>query len=187
MGFAEGSPFPDKKPCEIAVVGRSNAGKSSLINTLCRNHKLARTSSAPGKTRQCNYFLINDSFYLVDLPGYGFAKASHGEQESWGRLMETYLGSGRVNHLLLLLDIRHPPTAEDRQMLEYLIYYGIPFTIIATKSDKLAKSKVKAEANKNAKLLGAPPYAIPFSSETGAGRDELLGRLGQIIADYGIC
>ena len=183
MGFAAGSSFPPEKRCEIAVVGRSNAGKSSLINTLCRNHKLARTSAAPGKTRQCNYFLINGDFYLVDLPGYGFAKAPRGEKESWGELMDRYLSSGRVNHLFLLLDIRHPPTDEDRQMLAYVVYYGIPFTIIATKADKLAKTKVKPAANLNAKLCGAPPYAIPFSSETGAGREELLSRIEAILAD----
>lgn len=182
-GFAVNSSFPPEKRCEIAVVGRSNAGKSSLINTLCRNHKLARTSSEPGKTRQCNYFLLNGDFYLVDLPGYGFAKAPRGEKENWGELMDKYLSSGRVNHLLLLLDIRHPPTEEDRQMLSYVVYYGIPFTVIATKADKLAKTKIRAAANTNAKLCGAPPYAIAFSSETGLGREELLARIEAVLAD----
>ena len=184
-GYAGGSVFPPKKRCEIAVVGRSNAGKSTLINSLCRNHKLARTSAAPGKTRQCNYFLINGDFYLVDLPGYGFARVSAAEKESWGAVMEKYLGSGRVSHLFLLLDIRHPPTAEDRQMLDFIIYYGIPFTVIATKADKLSKSKQRAAANQNAKLCGAPPYAIVFSGETGMGREELLQAMERILADCG--
>ena len=119
--------YPEKRAAEIALVGRSNVGKSSLINCLTGNGKLARISAAPGKTRLVNYYLVNDSFYLVDLPGYGFAQRSRGERESWGKLMESYLTSGRVDHLLLLLDIRHEPTGEDRQMFQFLLYYGIPF------------------------------------------------------------
>lgn len=175
--------YPAALTHEIALVGRSNAGKSSLINCLCTNKKLARISAEPGKTRLCNFFLINDSFYLVDLPGYGFARASKGEKESWGTLMEKYLGSGRISHLLLLLDIRHDPTEEDRRMLQYLLYYGIPYTIIATKADKIAKSKRLQQANKNAKLLGAPPSALPFSALSGEGREALLERIGEITAE----
>ena len=178
-----GGSYPEKRPAEIALVGRSNVGKSSLINCLAGNGKLARISSAPGKTRLVNYYLVNDSFYLVDLPGYGFAQRSKGERESWGRLMESYLTSGRVDHLFLLLDIRHEPTGEDRQMFQFLLYYGIPFTIVATKADKVAKSKRRQAANQNAKLVGAPPWGLPFSSETGDGREELLERLGSIVAE----
>ena len=127
--------------------------------------------------------MINRSFHLVDLPGYGFARASKTEQQGWGELMESYLGSGRVRHLFLLLDIRHAPTAEDRQMFRWLLYYGGPFTLVATKADKLAKSKRQQAANAAAKALGAPPYAIPFSTETGDGRDALLTRIGQILQD----
>ncbi len=176
--------YPNRLPCEIAVVGKSNVGKSSLINSLCRNHKLARISQQPGKTRLINFFLINHAFYLVDLPGYGFAKASKTEQQTWGALMEAYLGSGRVDHLFLLLDIRHAPTADDVQMFRYLMYYGIPYTLIATKADKLTRGQRKIQANANAKLLGAPPYAIPYSAETGDGQAELLLRIGQIWADH---
>ena len=175
--------YPDRLPCEIAIVGKSNVGKSSLINALSNNHKLAKTSSQPGKTRLVNFFLLNKSLYLVDLPGYGFAKASKEEQKSWGALLERYLGSGRVRHLLMLLDIRHAPTQDDLQMFRYLMYYAIPYTLIATKADKLAKAKRKQEANKRAKELGAPPFAIPFSSETGDGKAEILSRIGQIAAD----
>ena len=175
--------YPEPLPCEIAIVGKSNVGKSSLINRLTNNHKLAKTSAQPGKTRLVNFFLLNRAFYLVDLPGYGFAKASKEEQKSWGALMERYLSSGRVKHLLMLIDIRHEPTRDDLQMFRYLIYYGVPYTLVATKADKIAKSKVRQEANARAKALGAPPYAIPFSAETGVGKAELLTRIGQIFED----
>ena len=180
VGLAGG--YPEKRP-EIALVGRSNVGKSSLINCLTGNGKLARISAAPGKTRLVNYYLVNDSFYLVDLPGYGFAQRSKGEKESWGKLMESYLTSGRVDHLFLLLDIRHEPTGEDRQMMAFLLYHGIPFTIVATKADKVSKSKRQPSANQNAKLVGAPPWGLPFSSETGEGRQALLDRLGSIVSE----
>lgn len=179
----QGSAYPPAACCEIAIVGKSNVGKSSLINSLCNNKKLAKTSQTPGKTRLINFFLLNRSFHLVDLPGYGFARASKTEQQGWGELMESYLGSGRVKHLFLLIDIRHAPTAEDRQMFRWLLYYGVPFTLVATKADKLAKSKRQQAANAAAKALGAPPYAIPFSTETGDGRDALLKRIGQILQD----
>ncbi len=175
--------YPPALPCEIAIVGKSNVGKSSLINRLTNNNKLAKTSAQPGKTRLVNFFLLNRAFYLVDLPGYGFAKASKAEQKSWGELLDRYLSSGRVKHLLMLVDIRHTPTQDDLQMFRYLIYYNIPYTLVATKADKIAKSKRKQEANKRAKELGAPPFAIPFSSETGEGKAELLHRIGQIYAD----
>ncbi len=175
--------YPAALPCEIAIVGKSNVGKSSLINRLANNQKLAKTSASPGKTRLINFFLLNKSFYLVDLPGYGFAKASKAEQKSWGELLERYLSSGRVKHLLMLIDVRHAPTQDDLQMFRYLIYYNIPYTLVATKADKLAKSKRKPEACKRAKELGAPPFAIPFSAETGEGKEELLRRIGQIYKD----
>ena len=168
---------------QIAVAGKSNVGKSSLINHLCGNKKLAKTSQTPGKTRLINFFLLNRDFYLVDLPGYGFARASKTEQAGWGSLMEQYLSSGRVQHLFLLIDIRHAPTAEDRQMFEWVLYYGLPFTLIATKADKIAKSKRRQAANQAAKLLGAPPAAIPYSSESGDGKEAVLERIGQILQD----
>ena len=175
--------YPPARPCEIAIVGKSNVGKSSLINRLANNRKLAKTSSQPGKTRLVNFFLLNREIYLVDLPGYGFAKASKTEQKSWGDLLDRYLSSGRVKHLFMLIDIRHAPTQDDLMMFRYLIYYNIPYTLIATKADKIAKSKQKQEANRHAKELGAPPFAIPFSSETGEGKAEILERIGQIAKD----
>ncbi len=178
-----GGTYPARQLCEIAMVGKSNVGKSSLINSLCNNYKLAKTSQSPGKTRLINFFLINRAFYLVDLPGYGFAKAPKAEQEKWGQLMEQYLSCGRVNHLFLLLDIRHAPTQEDRQMFQWVLYYGIPFTLVATKSDKLARSKRQLAANSAAKLLGAPPAALVYSAQTGEGREALLTRIGQVLDD----
>lgn len=178
-----GSAYPPPERAEIAIVGKSNVGKSSLINHLCNKKKLAKTSQTPGKTRLINFFLLNRDFYLVDLPGYGFARASKTEQAGWGSLMEQYLSSGRVQHLFLLIDIRHAPTAEDRQMFEWVLYYGLPFTLIATKADKIAKSKRRQAANQAAKLLGAPPAAIPYSSESGDGKEAVLERIGQILQD----
>ena len=178
-----GSAYPPPERAEIAIVGKSNVGKSSLINHLCGNKKLAKTSQTPGKTRLINFFLLNRDFYLVDLPGYGFARASKTEQAGWGSLMEQYLSSGRVQHLFLLIDIRHAPTAEDRQMFEWVLYYGLPFTLIATKADKISKSKRRQAANQAAKLLGAPPAAIPYSSESGDGKEAVLERIGQILQD----
>ena len=128
-------------------------------------------------------WLLNRAFHLVDLPGYGFARAGKEEQRSWSSLIEAYLGSGRVTHLFLLLDIRHAPTADDRQMYQWLLYYGVPFTLVATKSDKLARSRRQQAANAAAKALGAPPFAIPFSAQTGEGRAALTERIGQILAD----
>ena len=161
-----GSELPEPKCAEIAVVGKSNVGKSSLINSLCGRNKLAKTSSKPGKTRLINYFLLNEEFYLVDLPGYGYAAAPKEEQAKWGRLMEGYLSSGRVSHICMLIDVRHEPTALDRQMFGYIIYYGIPYTLIATKADKLAKTKRRQAANalcnsvvvrNGRRQAGAPP------------------------------
>ena len=174
------SELPPPARAEIAVVGKSNVGKSSLINSVTGRNKLAKISATPGKTKLINFFLLNGEFYLVDLPGYGFAKASKDDRKKWGDLMERYLSSGRVSHLFMLVDIRHDPTELDRQMFGYMLYYGIPYTLVATKADKLAKTKRKQAANALAKKLGAPPYAIAYSSETGEGREELLERIGAV-------
>ena len=178
-----GSAYPPPERAEIAIVGKSNVGKSSLINHLCGNKKLAKTSQTPGKTRLINYFLLNQEFYLVDLPGYGFAKTSKTQQQEWGDLIGDYLRSGRPKHLFLLIDIRHEPSPEDRQMLQWTLYSGIPFTLVATKADKISKSQRIVAANKAAKQMGAPPFAIPFSAEEKIGSEALLTRIGQIVED----
>jgi GTP-binding protein len=179
----QGQVYPAPLACEIAVVGRSNVGKSSLINCLTNNYKLAKTSQTPGKTRLVNYFLLNNAFYLVDLPGYGFAKRSKSEKTEWGDLIGSYMNSGRPRHLFLLIDIRHEPSPEDRQMFQWTLHAGVPFTLVATKADKIGKSQRVIAANKAAKLLGAPPFALPFSAEEKIGRDALLERIGQIYED----
>ena len=179
----QGQNYPAPLACEIAVVGRSNVGKSSLINSLCNNNKLAKTSQTPGKTRLINYFVLNQEFFLVDLPGYGFAKTSKTQQQEWGDLIGEYLRSGRPKHLFLLIDIRHEPSPEDRQMLQWTLYSGIPFTLVATKADKISKSQRIVAANKAAKQMGAPPFAIPFSAEEKIGGEALLARIGQIVED----
>lgn len=161
---------------EFAFVGRSNAGKSSLINMLTGVNGLAKTSSTPGKTRMVNYFDINDSFRFVDLPGYGYAKVEKSHLDVWSSLMGEYLQlSPQLLTTFVLLDIRHEPTKQDKQMINFLVYYGLPFIIIATKCDKIAKSKVKQATNGLAKALNIRSDAIiPTSSETKDGKQRLL-------------
>lgn len=161
---------------EFAFVGRSNVGKSSLINMLTGVNGLAKTSSSPGKTRMVNYFDINNSFRFVDLPGYGYAKVEKSHLDVWSSLMGEYLQlSPQLLTTFVLLDIRHEPTKQDKQMIGFLVYYGLPFMIIATKIDKLAKSKVKPAVNAMAKLLNVRADAIiPTSSETKEGKTKLL-------------
>jgi len=171
---------------EIALVGRSNVGKSSLINTLTGRNKLAKVGSTPGKTRQVNYFLLNESFYLVDLPGYGYAKVSHEEKAGWEKMIEGYLTYSveekRLRHLFLLLDIRHEPKDSDLQMAYWAEHYAVPCTIIATKADKINRSQRGIAAGKlsNALRMTFPVPVIPFSSLDGEGRKLLLTRLGEI-------
>lgn len=147
---------------QFAFVGRSNVGKSSLLNALTNRKNLARTSSTPGRTRLINIFEINKEFYFVDLPGYGFAKASKTEQKGWQSLIGGYLESSKnIKLVFVLVDCRHAPTEKDKQMLEYLYYYNIPFKIVATKIDKLSKSEL--QKNK-----------IMISSELGVGKDDII-------------
>ena len=137
--LADYGPFEGRGLPQIAVVGKSNVGKSTMINRLCRRNQLARTSSTPGKTRLINIFLLNGSFHLVDLPGYGFAKVDKKEKQRWGTMMQDYFTqSEALKHVLCLVDIRHEPTADDMTMNRFLRETGIPFTVIATKADKSA-------------------------------------------------
>jgi len=147
---------------EVAFVGRSNVGKSSLINAIFNNRTLAKTSSTQGHTKLINYFLVDNNFYLVDLPGYGFHKAGKGNEENWSNLIEDYFKEKEDNKLiLLLLDIRIKPSEQDKQMLKFLNFYSLPLKIIATKSDKIAKSK-----RNNQKLM--------LASEMNVGLDDIL-------------
>ena len=175
--------FPQQGMQEIAMAGKSNVGKSSLINSLTRNSKLARTSSAPGKTRLINYYMINEDFLLVDLPGYGFARAPKSEQEKWSRMIEGFLtGSQNLKHVFHLVDIRHEPTQEDVMMTEYLRHYDIPFTVIATKADKLSKAQRSRSIPVICRKLVVQPWEIlTYSSEDLTGRDALLEKIDGIL------
>ena len=161
---------------EFAFVGRSNVGKSSLINNLVSSKSLAKTSSTPGKTKMINYFDINNSFRFVDLPGYGYAKVGRSQLDVWSGLLGEYLiSSPSLLTIFLLLDIRHEPTEQDKQMVKFLIFNGLPFMIIATKADKLAKSKVSSAISKLAKTLSIRQETILVSSsETSLGKDKIL-------------
>ena len=168
--------FPGQGLPEIAMVGKSNVGKSSLINNLTGNSKLARTSSEPGKTRLVNLYLINEAFFLVDLPGYGFAKASKQEKDKWAGMIEGYLqNSGHLKRVFQLVDIRHEPTGDDQLMVEYLRHYDIPFTVVATKADKLSKAQRGRSIPAICRALAVQPWEVlVHSSKDGLGRDALL-------------
>lgn len=171
---------------EFAFVGRSNVGKSSLINLLTGVKGLAKTSSTAGKTRMVNYFDVNDDFRFVDLPGYGYAKVEKSHLDVWSSLMGQYLQlSPQLLTTFVLLDIRHKPTNQDKQMINFLVYYGLPFMIIATKSDKIAKSKIRQAVEKLAKELNVRVDAIiPISSENAYGKDKLLSYIENKLAGF---
>ncbi len=166
----------------IAVCGKSNVGKSSFINALANRKKLAKTSAEPGRTRLVNYFDFG-AFILADLPGYGFARVSKAEKEKWARLLEDFFAEKEnISHVFSLADIRHDPTADDRTMIEFLYYHRIPFTIVATKADKLAKTRVKEHVrNVAAKFKTGEGNVVAFSSETGSGKEEILALLDGIV------
>lgn len=168
---------------QIAVVGKSNVGKSSFINYLANDSKLARTSKAPGRTRLINYFLFNEDFILTDLPGYGFAKVSWDEKKKWSIIIEDYLNEEpNLKLVCFLVDIRHDPTDDDKVMYNYLFQRGIPFLIIATKSDKIAKSKVKNQLRHLSSILKVGmDNVLPVSSQEKKGKEEILAKFEQIL------
>ena len=168
---------------EFAFVGRSNVGKSSLINALTGVKNLAKTSSTPGLTKMINYFLINNSFKFVDLPGYGYAKTGQKHIANWAGLMEKYLlNSTLLKTVFVLVDSRHEPSELDKMMIEFLNHYQIPYMLIATKVDKLAKSKIPQSLSKIAKTLGVRRELIlPFSSETLFGKEQILEYIEGVI------
>ena len=168
---------------EICVAGRSNVGKSSLINMLCSQKKLAKTSQTPGRTRLLNLFNISDKFILVDLPGYGYAKAPKSEIEKWSRLTDDYFTkTTKLVHTLCLVDLRHEPSALDKQMVSYLYSKQQPFTIVATKADKLSRSQQHVMRGKLAtSLLIGTDNIILTSASDGQGREQVLDRIEEVI------
>ncbi len=172
--------YPIDNRVEVAFVGRSNVGKSSLINSLTNRKKLAKVSQTPGKTRLVNFFLINEDFYLVDLPGYGYAKVSKAEKDSWGKTVEMYLNDReQLKRVVLLVDSRHKPTGDDIIMHEWIKHFGYDVIVVATKSDKLTRN----ELNKNEKIIKETLKLNPddklyfFSSLNKNGKDELIDNL----------
>lgn len=168
--------LPENKWPEVAFAGKSNVGKSSLINALLNRKSYARTSATPGKTQTINFYNINDELYLVDLPGYGYAKVSEQEKEKWGRLIEKYLHTSKqLRAVFLLIDIRHAPSENDKLMYRWILEQGYEPVIIATKLDKIKRSQVQKCVKILREGLSLVPgtKVIPFSSETKQGRDEL--------------
>lgn len=181
------SPLPENDKPEIAFVGRSNVGKSSLINALMNRKSLARTSSQPGKTRTINFYNINDLIYLVDLPGYGYANVSKREQEKWGKMIEKYLvTSKQLMGIFVLIDIRHEPTENDVIMYNWIEHFNYHPVIIATKLDKIKRSQRQKNLKVIREKLGMPSDALifPFSAQTKEGRDEIWEYIDNLYEVY---
>lgn len=171
--------FPKNRLPEIAFAGKSNVGKSSVINRLLQRRNFARVGDKPGKTIHVNYFTLDKKCYLVDLPGYGFAKVSQSEKERWGKLMEDYFAANRIDLGVLIVDYRHPPTNNDVTMARWFLDSGCPFVVIANKMDKLKKSELIPNLEVIRRDLELPETVeiIPFSAEKGDGRDLLVKRI----------
>ncbi len=184
MSAGKASECPEGELPEIAVSGRSNVGKSSLMNSLFGRKSMVKVSRTPGKTQRLNYFLVNEAFHVVDLPGYGFAKAPGKLRDEWSRMMQEYLQSRRqLVAMLQLVDSRHDPSREDREMVKWLRTQGLPFCLVATKVDKIAPTKRLAAVKAIARELALPESQplLGFSSHEGEGRGALLSWLGQVI------
>ncbi|WP_456484968.1 ribosome biogenesis GTP-binding protein YihA/YsxC [Desulfurobacterium sp.] len=177
--------LPDTPYNEVAFVGRSNVGKSSLLNTIVKNYRLAKVSSSPGKTRSVNFYFVNDRFFVVDLPGYGFARLSKAEQRRWKELIESYLtGRDKLKGVFLLVDSKVGPTDKDIMMKEWLEYYGIPFCVVATKVDRLKKQSERATLKRRIRQklgIDNSVNVIPFSARTREGRVEILKQIEQFL------
>ena len=176
--------YGGEKPV-IAVCGKSNVGKSSFINMLANRRQLARASAEPGRTRLVNYFDFG-AFVLADLPGYGFAHVAKSEKERWARLLDDFFAGGRVAHVFALADIRHEPTADDRTMIDFLYYTQTPFTVIATKADKLAKTRIKEAVRRVAAAFRTGEgNVIAVSAEDRRGREEVLSAVEGVLSREG--
>ena len=175
--------FPKNRLPEIAFAGKSNVGKSSVINRLLQRKNFARVGEKPGKTIHVNYFTVDKCCYFVDLPGYGFAKVSQAEKERWGRLMEDYFAAGRIALGIMIVDARHAPTNNDITMARWFIDSGCPFVVVANKLDKLKKSEIIPNLQTIREDLELPEGCpvIPFSAEKGDGRDELMNYIYQTV------
>lgn len=181
------SRLPENGAPEFAFAGKSNVGKSSLINALMNRKAYARTSSQPGKTQTINFYKINDAFYYVDLPGYGYAKVSLEAKEKWGKMIERYLRRSQMLKLVfLLVDIRHDPSANDKSMYDWIVYNGYHPVVIATKLDKINRSQraKQLKAIRQGLGMGAEDILIPFSAETKEGREEIWELLEQTVQDF---
>lgn len=179
------SKLPENIRPEVAFAGKSNVGKSSLINALMQRKALARTSAQPGKTQTINFYNVNDEIYFVDLPGYGYAKVSQTEKEKWGKMIEKYLHTSKqLKAVFLLIDIRHDPSANDVNMYEWMKYQGFAPIVIATKADKINRSQLpkQLKAVRTGLKMDKDGILIPFSAETKAGRDEIYEIIDKIIA-----
>ena len=182
------SRLPDNHAAEIALAGKSNVGKSSFINCLLGRRSLARTSSEPGKTRTINFYHINGSFYLVDLPGYGFARVSMDERQRWADMINRYLdGSRMLRSVFMLVDIRHEPGENDKKMYEWIRSRGYDPVIIATKSDKIKRSQVQKQTAMIRRELGMQSHelCIPFSAQSKQGREEVWEYIDSLVSDDG--
>lgn len=180
------SRLPENTLPEFAFAGRSNVGKSSLINVLMNRKSYARTSAQPGKTQTINFYNIDGKLYFVDLPGYGYAKVSMQAREKWGKMIERYLKKSRqLKKIFLLVDIRHKPSANDVQMYEWIVYQGFQPVVVATKLDKINRSQTAKQQKQIRETLGmaAGTVLIPFSAETRQGRDELWELMEQDLAE----
>ena len=177
------SKLPDTGRPEVAFAGKSNVGKSSLINGLMNRKALARTSSQPGKTQTINFYNVNEAIYLVDLPGYGYAKVSQSEKEKWGKMIEKYLHTSKnLKAVFLLVDIRHEPSANDKMMYDWIVHNGFEPIIIATKLDKIKRSQVQKNVKQIKEGLNLRPGSsiIPFSAETKQGREEIWALIDEL-------
>lgn len=179
ISAASDKDFPKNRLPEIAFAGKSNVGKSSVINRLLQRKNFARVGDKPGKTIHVNYFVIDRKCYFVDLPGYGFAKVSQSEKERWGKLMETYFAAGRIDLGVLIVDYRHPPTNNDITMARWFLDSECPFVVVANKMDKLKKSELKPNLEIIRRDLELPDdiEIIPFSAEKGDGKDALVKKI----------
>ena len=176
ISAAHSRDFPKSRLPEIAFAGKSNVGKSSVINRILNRKNFARVGEKPGKTIHVNYFTIDKKCYFVDLPGYGYAKVSQAEKDRWGRLMEEYFAAGRIDLGIMIVDARHAPTNNDITMAQWFIQSGCPFVVVANKLDKVKKSQIEGNLSTIRQDLELPKNCtiIPFSAEKGTGRDDLI-------------